>query len=32
MYGTHGFTTQEDVQNYFGENPVKFHVKIDKRI
>ena len=23
---------QEDAQNYFGDNPVKFHVKIDKRI
>ena len=32
MYGTHGFTIQEDAQNYLNDNSIKFQVKIDKRI
>lgn len=32
MYGTHGFTIQEDVRNYIGDNGLKFYVIVDKKV
>lgn len=32
MYGNHGFTIEESVEKYLGDNSIKFFVKIDKRI
>lgn len=32
MYGTHGFSIQDSPEHYFSDNPIKFTVRIDKRI